>query len=75
MSLKSVYAIQPTLLGSKAKSLAVIIPAKVARSLGIDQSTILALKADEVTGLITLETWKPTVQENNQQVIERSASS
>lgn len=54
---KTVYAIQGTLLGSKAKSLAVIIPARVARELAIDHSTILALTYEKDPKRIMLQPW------------------
>jgi hypothetical protein len=46
--MKSVYVIQPYQVGSKkAKSLAMVIPAKVVKKYKIDASTIFALRPDE----------------------------
>ena len=57
--MKSVYLIQPILLGSKSKSIAIIIPKKVALSLNIDDASILTLKPDEMAHLIILEKLNP----------------
>ena len=55
--MKSVYALQPYQVGSKnGKSLAIVIPAKVTKKYNIDTSTIFALKADEITSIVTLQT-------------------
>jgi hypothetical protein len=54
--MKSIYALQPYKVGStKAKSLALIIPAKVARKFGIDTSTVFALQTNTSTNTITLQ--------------------
>jgi hypothetical protein len=46
--MKSLYALQPYHVGSKdRKSLAVIIPAKVAKQCNVDTSTIFTLQVDE----------------------------
>lgn len=53
---KSVYALQPYYVGSKrGKSLAVVIPAKVAKKFKLDASTIFYLKADNFTRIVTLQ--------------------
>jgi hypothetical protein len=53
--MKSVYALQPYYVGSKhGKSLAIVIPAKVARKFNLDASTIFALKTDDITNTVTL---------------------
>lgn len=59
MAIKSVYALQPYQVGSKnGKSLVLVIPAKVAKKYNIDTSTIFALKGDDKTGTVTLQTVK-----------------
>ena len=58
MDFKSIYAIQPYQVGckkDKKKSLAVIIPAKIAREYNVDPSTIFALKVDQERKTITLQ--------------------
>jgi len=53
---RNVYALQPYYVGSKnGKSLAIVIPAKVAIKYRIDCSTIFTLKADEMTNTVTLQ--------------------
>jgi hypothetical protein len=57
--LKSVYALQPYQVGSKnAKSLAIVIPARVAKRYDIDTSTIFTLKGDDISKTVTLQTVK-----------------
>jgi hypothetical protein len=54
--LKDLYAIQPYYVGSKhGKSLAVVIPAKVAKKYNLNSSTIFSLKTDDVTNTVTLQ--------------------
>jgi hypothetical protein len=54
--MKSVYVLQPYYVGSKhGKSLAIVIPAKVARKYNLDSSTIFSLKTDDLTHTITLQ--------------------
>lgn len=54
--MKSVYALQPYQVGSKhGRSLAIVIPAKVAKMYNIDTSTIFTLRRDEDKGTITLQ--------------------
>lgn len=56
LHMKNVYAIQPYYVGSKnGKSLAIVIPAKVARKYNLDTSTIFALKTDDITNTVTLQ--------------------
>jgi hypothetical protein len=55
IDMKSIYLVQPYHVGSKnANSLAVVIPAQVAKTYNISTSTILALRADIKTNTITL---------------------
>jgi hypothetical protein len=55
--LKNIYAIQPYEVGSKErKSLAIVIPAQITKKYKIDTSTIFALKADDSTRIVTLQT-------------------
>jgi antitoxin component of MazEF toxin-antitoxin module len=55
--MKYVYALQPYQVGSKnGKSLAIVIPAEVAKKYNIDTSTIFALKGDDDTKIVTLRT-------------------
>jgi antitoxin component of MazEF toxin-antitoxin module len=55
--MKTVYALQPYLVGSKnGKSLAIVIPAKVAKKYNIDTSTIFTLRGDGSTEIVTLQT-------------------
>ena len=55
--MKNVYALQPYQVGSRnGKSLAIVIPAQVAKKYDIDISTIFALKADDNTRTVTLQT-------------------
>lgn len=54
--MKSQYALQPYQVGSKdRKSLAVIIPAKVAKQYNIDKSTIFTLQVDDVKKRLMLQ--------------------
>jgi hypothetical protein len=55
--MKNVYALQPYEVGStKAKSLAIVIPSRVAKKFDIDTSTIFILNWDEITKIVTLQT-------------------
>jgi hypothetical protein len=55
--MKSVYALQPYQVGSRnGKSLAIVIPAQVAKKYDIDTSTIFALKGDDSARTVTLQT-------------------
>jgi hypothetical protein len=64
--MKSVYALQPYQVGSKqSKSLALVIPSKVAKEYHIDISTVFALRADGKTKKITLETVKGIDEQKN----------
>jgi hypothetical protein len=54
--MKSIYVLQPYEVGSKkAKSLALIIPAKVAKKYSIDTSTVFALQTNPNANTITLQ--------------------
>jgi hypothetical protein len=56
LHLKNIYAIQPYYVGSKnGKSLAIVIPSKVAKKYNLDPSTIFSLKTDDITKTITLQ--------------------
>ncbi len=56
MLTKSVYVVQPYEVGSKErKSLAIIIPAKIAREYDVNKSTILALSINEKGERIMLQ--------------------
>jgi hypothetical protein len=53
--MKDLFIIQPYLVGSKrAKSLAVIIPARIAKENDINSSTVFTLKVDRETKAMTL---------------------
>lgn len=55
--MKSVYALQPYQVGSKnGKSLAIVIPAQIAKKYDIDTSTIFTLRGDDRTRTVTLTT-------------------
>jgi hypothetical protein len=52
---KDVYVVQPYEVGTKErKSLAIIIPAEIAREYKIDPSAVLILKINQQTNVITL---------------------
>jgi hypothetical protein len=56
---RRIYAIQPYAVGSKgAKSLALIIPARIARQCNITPNTMFSVKADKRTKAVTLQTIK-----------------
>jgi hypothetical protein len=60
-----IYAVQPYLVGPKDnKSLALIIPAKVAREYGVNTSTIFTTNVDENSNTLSLQMIK-TTSENN----------
>jgi hypothetical protein len=66
MHKRAVYAIQPYQVGSKqSKSLALVIPSKVAKEYHIDISTVFALRADGNTNKITLEAVKGIDEQKN----------
>jgi antitoxin component of MazEF toxin-antitoxin module len=55
--MKLLYALQPYEVGSKnGKSLAIIIPAKVAKRYNVDISTVFTLRVDEDRKQIMLQT-------------------
>jgi antitoxin component of MazEF toxin-antitoxin module len=55
MITKSIYAIQPYHVGRKErKSLAVIIPAKIAKEFNVNTSTIFVVRADKSNKSLTL---------------------
>jgi antitoxin component of MazEF toxin-antitoxin module len=54
--MRNLYILQPYEVGSKkSKSLAIVIPADVARKYKIDTSTAFALKTNSETNMITLQ--------------------
>jgi hypothetical protein len=58
---KSIYVVQPYQVGNKdRKSLAIIIPAQIAKEYNFDTSTIFALKVDDFKR-ITLQNVKAPV--------------
>jgi hypothetical protein len=58
-SRRRIYAIQPYEVGTKgAESLALIIPARIARQCDITTDTVFSVKADERTKTVTLQTIK-----------------
>ena len=62
---KTDYLIQPYFVGSKeAKSLALIIPARIRKETNIDASTIFMLSIDEKTKRITLQRMNDTIEKN-----------
>lgn len=63
LNMKSTYLVQPYHVGSKnAKSLALIIPAEVAKGYNITTSTVLALRAERNPGTITLQMIDETIE-------------
>lgn len=55
--MKTLYALQPYHVGAKdRKSLALIIPAKVAKRYNVDTSTVFTLRIDEDRKRIMLQT-------------------
>jgi antitoxin component of MazEF toxin-antitoxin module len=64
---KSLYALQPYQVGSKdCKSLALIIPSKVAKQYNVDTSTVFTLRVDEDIKRITLQqTVNDVIMDNN----------
>jgi hypothetical protein len=71
--MKSVYALQPYQVGSKqSKSLALVIPSKVAKEYHIDISTVFALRTDWKTKKITLESIKGLDEQKNMIPTEES---
>jgi len=66
VDMKQVYALQPYQIGSKdGKSLALIIPAKVARQCNVNTSTVFTLRVDEGTKRIMLQTLNEIIADNN----------
>ena len=64
--MKSLYALQPYHVGSKdRKSLAVIIPAKVAKQCNVDTSTIFTLQVDEDKKRLMLQMVDKVIQNNS----------
>ena len=66
VNMKQVYALQPYQVGSKdGKSLALIIPAKVARQCNVNMSTVFTLRIDQDSKRIMLETLNEIIMDNN----------
>jgi hypothetical protein len=64
-SRRTTYVIQPYEVGSKGgKSLAIIIPAKIARQCQITPNTLFSVKGDRTTKAVTLQTVKLTEDDN-----------
>jgi antitoxin component of MazEF toxin-antitoxin module len=62
---KSIYALQPYYVGSKdGKSLALIIPAKVAKRYNVDASTVFTLQVDENKKRLMLQTIDKAITNN-----------
>jgi antitoxin component of MazEF toxin-antitoxin module len=63
--MKSSYALQPYYIGSKdGKSLALIIPAKVAKRCNVDASTVFTLQVDEDKKRLMLQTIDKAITNN-----------
>jgi antitoxin component of MazEF toxin-antitoxin module len=64
--MKSIYMIQPYHVGSKGRSLALIIPADVARKYDISPSTVFALSMDADAVRIVLQQTEYDEKRENQ---------
>jgi antitoxin component of MazEF toxin-antitoxin module len=65
MVYKNTYVIQPYEVGSKPKkSLAIVIPANVAKELRLDKSTIFALRINDDMDEIVLQNLDGMIEEN-----------
>lgn len=63
--MKSSYALQPYYVGSKeGKSLALIIPAKVAKRCDVNPSTVFTLQVDEDKKRLMLQTIDKAITDN-----------
>jgi hypothetical protein len=63
---RSIEFVQPYQVGQKnKKSLAIIIPAKIARQCQITPDTLFSVKGDRTTKAVTLQTVKLTEDEND----------
>jgi heterodisulfide reductase subunit A-like polyferredoxin len=64
---RSIEFVQPYQVGQKnKKSLAVIIPAKIARQCNITPDTLFSVKGDRTTKAVTLQTVKLTTEDENE---------
>lgn len=64
---RRIYAIQPYEVGSKrGRSLALIIPARIARQCDITPNTTFSVKADTMTKAVTLQTIKLMTENENE---------
>ena len=73
--IKSLHILQPYAVGSKnAKSLAIVLSAKIVRKNNINVSTVFALRADEKTRRITLQALNEIIEkeENADEGLEAS---
>jgi hypothetical protein len=62
---KTTYAIQPYQVGGKdRKSLVIVIPSRLAKKYNINTSTIFAIRCDEQTNTIVLQTVDVPCQKN-----------
>ena len=68
--MKSLYALQPYYIGSKdGKSLALIIPARVAKRCNVDASTVFTLQIDEDKKRLMLQTIDKDITNNLKAVV------
>lgn len=73
---KSIYAIQPYQVGRKdKKSLAIIIPAKIARECNVNPSTIFAVQVNKQNMTITMQTVRARYENNTMPAEESSKAS
>jgi heterodisulfide reductase subunit A-like polyferredoxin len=64
---RSIEFVQPYQVGQKnKKSLAVIIPAKIARQCNITPETLFSVRANMSTKAVTLQTVKLTTEDENE---------
>lgn len=64
---RSIEFVQPYQVRQKnKKSLAVIIPAKIARQCNITPDTLFSVKGDRTTKAVTLQTVKLTTEDENE---------
>jgi antitoxin component of MazEF toxin-antitoxin module len=76
IDMKAIYALQPYQVGSKdRKSLALIIPAKVAKRYNVDVSTVFTLQVDEAKKRILLQTLNEIITNNHHDTISKKSTS
>jgi len=72
IDMKAIYALQPYEVGSKdRKSLALIIPAKVAKRYNVDVSTVFTLQVDEAKKRILLQTLDEIITNNTDSIVPK----